>query len=96
MVAPVSAPLPAPSARSAPPAISHCGVGAGVPLAATVKLALPPAAMLTAAGWVVMTGATVIALTVSTAALLVTLPALLPTLTLKAAPESASVADASV
>lgn len=52
----------------------HCQVGVGTPLAAAVKLALAGAVTLWLAGWVVMAGACVAAVTVKRAALLVALP----------------------
>src|SRR5579862_1218954 len=50
----------------------HCTVGAGDPLAAAVKLALPPALTAEAIGFVVTVGAA--PLTVNTAALVVSAP----------------------
>ena len=59
----------------------HWYVIGEVPLAATVNVAVLPEAIVWLAGCVVMDGATVAAATVSTAALLVALPALLLTAT---------------
>ena len=44
----------------------HCTVGAGLPLAAELKLAFEPAHLVWEEGWVVTTGAAVLALTVTT------------------------------
>lgn len=70
-------------ANVAPPSVErcHCNVGASVPVAATVKVAALPAMTDWFAGWVVKVAATGAGLTVSKAALLVTLPALLLTTT---------------
>jgi len=59
-----------------------------VPVAATLKEAVWPAVTVWLAGWVVIEGATGAALTVRVAALLVTLPAVLLTSTVKSAPLS--------
>ena len=55
-----------------------------MPAAVTVKVAVAPANTLWFCGWMMIVGAT--GLTVSIAAPLVTLPAELPTVTLKLAP----------
>jgi hypothetical protein len=58
------------------PPFCHWYVGVGVPLAATVKEAEAPAVTVALAGWVVIAGAVVAALTVSVAAEDVAVPAL--------------------
>src|SRR5450432_847050 len=60
----------------APPSVEncHCTVGVGVPLAAAVNTAVPPAFTVTSTGFSVITGP---AVTVSVAAVVVALPTLL-------------------
>ena len=55
--------------------LRHCRVGAGVPLAATVKLTAAPAVTVCESGCCVKDGATGAGLTVRVAALLVAVPA---------------------
>src|SRR6185437_141037 len=69
---PMSVKVPPPSVLTC-----HCTVGAGVPLADAVKVAVPPTGTDWFDGWPVMVGATVAALTVRVAAVVVALPALL-------------------
>jgi len=80
-LAPVHAPLACAPSTRVMPLISHWIVGAGVPVAATVKLTAWPAVIVCESGWVVNAGATGAGFTVSSATLLVTLPALLLTTT---------------
>ena len=61
--------------------LRHWIVGAGVPVAATVKVTAWPTVIVCESGWVVNNGATGAASTVSSAEPLVTLPALLLTTT---------------
>src|SRR5205814_7827104 len=72
-VAKLSVPLVAPgmSVKPEPLSTCHCTVGAGVPLAAAVKVAVPPAQTVWLVGCVVTAGAT---LTVNVAALVVAVP----------------------
>src|SRR5260221_551025 len=83
------------SARVSFPALAHPVVGGNftvivqlAPVATTVNVAVCPAVTVWLAGCVVIDGATAAALTVSVAALLVTLPAELLTTTVNCAPLS--------
>src|SRR5439155_24526588 len=62
---------PTMSVKPEPVLTCHCTVGAGVPLAAAVKVTLLPACTLWVSGWVVTTG---VVLTVSVAAVVVAVP----------------------
>ena len=57
-----------------------------MPIAATVKVAVCPLVMLVLAGWVLIVGAVTGAVTVRMAALLVAVPAELPTVTVNCVP----------
>ena len=69
----------------AAPFLLHWYVNGAVPVAATVKEAVFPAITVWLTGWVEIAGATIGVVTVSTAALLVALPALLLTETVNCA-----------
>jgi hypothetical protein len=93
------APLPVVTlAQVVPPSVltCHCRVGAGVPVAATVKLAVAGSVTATSDGWVVKLGATGAGLTVSVATLLVAEPTLLVTFTRNWAPLSVDLTVAGV
>ena len=62
-----------------------------MPVATTLNVAVCPTVTVWLAGWVVIEGATAVALTVSVATLLVTLPAVLLTTTVNCEPLSAEV-----
>src|SRR5207302_10781754 len=63
------------------PLFIHWELNGVVPVATTLNVAVCPTVTVWLAGWVVIEGATAAALTVSVAALLVTLPAVLLTMT---------------
>ena len=70
------------------PFFFHWYVRVPVPVAVTLKVAVCPTATVLLAGWEVIEGATPAAVTVSVAALLVTLPKLFVTVTVNFAPLS--------
>src|SRR5256885_12300925 len=71
------------------PFFCHWSLSGAVPVATTVNVAVCPTVTVWLAGWVVIEGAVALAFTVSVAALLVTLPAVLLTTTVNCAPLSA-------
>jgi hypothetical protein len=75
------------SLKVAPPFVERCQrtVGAGRPLAAVVKVAVLPAPAVVSRGWVVIAGAV---RTLSSAALVVTVPELLVNTARKRCPSS--------
>ena len=80
-LAPVHTPLACTPLTRLAPLMRHWSAGAGVPVATTVKLTAAPAMIDCEIGWVVNKGAIGAGFTVSSAELLVTLPALLLTST---------------